>query len=386
MKILFYVDSIFPYGSAWSSRARSFSKVFIELGFEVHVISSYCFENNKNVNEIYSFEEYTYQFSSKKIRKFDKYILPFKSLNIIKNYIEKNKVDILFSTRCPFIFNKLHSFTRSKNIPIFLEQCELFDKSTFMLGEFDPYFMILNYQMQNAYRKSDGIVAISTFLFDFFKKQNAKVIRIPTILDVENIEYILDLEKHKKKRIIFAGSIDGKKEILLPIFHAFDSLGDYSEYITLDIYGPNEKKVIKNIDGNKKLFNRLKNNIRILGRVPESVVYEELRKSDFMIFIRPNRVSSNAGFPTKLAESFSVGTPVITNSTGDINLYVENGKNGFIVNEFNSDELVNILKMIVHLNSEDLKQMRSRARKDAEKYFNLKSYTDEIDNFFRVSY
>ncbi len=52
-----------------------------------------------------------------------------------------------------------------------------------------------------------------------------------------------------------------------------------------------------------------------------------------------------AGFPTKFVESLGAGCPVITNYTSDLDLYLKNGFNGFVVKDLNMKVF---LKFLIH--------------------------------------
>lgn len=382
MKMLFYVDSVFPYGAAWSSRARSFAKLFMELGYDIHLISTYSFEKNTMPNQIYRYNGYSYQFLKNKVKKFDRIFNPALALKTIEEYININNIDIFFSTRCPDIFSELLKILRNKNIPIYMEQCEWFDKSTFKLGKFDPYYRKLNYHIQHRFKECDGIIAISSLLENHYKQQSTKVVRIPTILDINQIDYSLNVCEDKILRLVFAGNIEGQKELMLPIFKAIDKLGGLSSRIEFSILGPSEVKILENIGGDKELLARIKKSIKIHGRIQQKEVNSYLKMSDFMIYIRPKRRSSNAGFPTKFAESLSVGTPVITNMTSDIEKYLYDGINGYIVKEISEDYILEIFNKIFALNNEEYHQMRKHSRATSENFFDYKKYIDVVKDLF----
>ena len=118
--------------------------------------------------------------------------------------------------------------------------------------------------------------------------------------------------------------------------------------------------------------------INIFGRIPQDEVESKLREADFSIFTRPIRKSSDAGFPTKLAESMSVGTPVITNNTGDISMYLHNGKNGYITFENSKEAIYDIFNTVVHMNKNELMEMRKQARYTAMNSFSYEKYKDGL--------
>ena len=97
-------------------------------------------------------------------------------------------------------------------------------------------------------------------------------------------------------------------------------------------------------------------------------------EADFQLFIRPNRRSSNAGFPTKMGESMAVGTPVITNNTGDIELYLTDSENGYMLRGNGIEAVRTVLDQILKLCVEDYVEMRKRARITAEQVFDYHKY------------
>jgi glycosyltransferase involved in cell wall biosynthesis len=55
----------------------------------------------------------------------------------------------------------------------------------------------------------------------------------------------------------------------------------------------------------------------------------EINKAEYVVFIRDVNLTNVAGFPTKFVEAISCGTPVLSNSTSNIDEYLITGKTGF---------------------------------------------------------
>ena len=107
--------------------------------------------------------------------------------------------------------------------------------------------------------------------------------------------------------------------------------------------------------------------IQFIGRVSQNEVPHYYTLADFMVLLREPTRKSNAGFPTKFSESFTSGTPVITNLTSDLGLYLKDGKTGFIVDNPSEDVIYQILKeKVLHLNKEDIEILKRNVRETAK--------------------
>ena len=71
---------------------------------------------------------------------------------------------------------------------------------------------------------------------------------------------------------------------------------------------------------------------------------------------------------------------MIANNTGDISKYIENGKNGFIVDD-NWKDIKRCLDRVVCLTIGEQKRMRTSARKVAENSFDFRKYDIQIESF-----
>jgi glycosyltransferase involved in cell wall biosynthesis len=115
------------------------------------------------------------------------------------------------------------------------------------------------------------------------------------------------------------------------------------------------------------------------GCLQREKVIEIIQKSDFTIFARDvNRVTL-AGFPTKLAESFSLGTPVVTNPTSNISKYIKQGKNGFVAEDCSIEALRIVILQALQLSNEDLIRMHQYCIE--HNFMAIKNFTHSFDNF-----
>lgn len=378
--ILILYDGPFPYGNAMASRIRSFCKIFSELNMNVHVIcmkSSIQSESQtEHINECYSFT--TAPKVTQSLR--EKFFGNPSYRDLTVDYIKNNKPNIVFTTSCRTYFKKVAKVCESLNIPIYVEQCEWMDVTEFIFRYFDIRFIRMTRLIKNGYKKANGIVAISSRFEEHYKKQNVKVIRIPTILDVKYSPYRTEIIRDKLI-FVFTGSVArGKKELIAPIINVFIKNEVIRENAEFHIYGENKTAIERNIG--RKLPDELNTCVFIHGRIPQVNIQDILINADFQIFLRPQRRSSNFGFPTKLGESMAVGTPIITNDTSDIGLYVKNGENGFLLSAPREDELEHVLCKVISMSKVARCEMRKKARQTAEIWFDYRNYISKIEILF----
>ena len=161
-----------------------------------------------------------------------------------------------------------------------------------------------------------------------------------------------------------------------------EALKDYKDRIELHIYGSSMEGLRKHVN-NEELLDELSGCLYVHGIIKQKEVERVLLNSDYQIFIRPERRSSDAGFPTKLCESMSVGTPCITNDTGDISLVLRDGKNGFMVKGNDVKAVKETFERIVKLDKESYRQMRMIVRSDAESFFDYRNYLNDVEGFLK---
>lgn len=116
-----------------------------------------------------------------------------------------------------------------------------------------------------------------------------------------------------------------------------------------------------------------------LGRQPQDKIPSLYKAADFMVLLRENTRKSNAGFPTKVAESFMSGVPVITNATSDIMRYVVDGQTGFLLDSHDVRALKTALSDKVLKLSVDEQNALKTKTKDKSYLFNSVSYASLIE-------
>ena len=380
---LILVSSYFPRGIAISSRMLNFCRLIRDAGYSVHVITGHAADQEVVPLKVYSIEDITYQvISSSSGSSKESFLGNPRFIKECERYLEANNVEFVFMTASSEMFIRLQRVIRAHHVRHYIEQCEWMDVSTYKLRYADIRYHKAEMLCKLGYFHPDGIVSISRLLNDHYKALGVNSIRIPTILDVKNTSCLSQFKRSDKIHIVFAGSLGGSKEWMKPIIEALASSEKYRKIVIFDVYGPSREQIVTNIGGSQKLLDKAGESVVIHGRIPQEEIPEVYAHSDYLIFVRPQRRSSDAGFPTKFAESMAVGTPVITNNTGDVGLYLRDGENGYLLTNNTTEAVCECFEKMINLDADQYMQMRNMARKTAEESFDYRVYIDQVSSFF----
>lgn len=381
MKILVSVQALFPYGTPIASRILNFCRMFVSLGHDVTVFCDYLSDKKyktsanhavyENIKIVYSFEERN--FKSKILKEF---VTP----RSIKKFLNENDIDLVFTTSTSSRFEIIQKVAKKKNIPLVLESCEKYHYSNWPLGRLNPRYYKFTHCWNYEYPKADAIIAISRFIENHFKEKGKLVLRIPSILDMEKLSFKIVHEESQPIKYVFSGGLGHGKDSLVEFMIAMNNLkGKLKHSIELNIYGPSKAAVKDSLQEKAYVMDKLGESVHYHGRIPQKDIPLCLMENDFGIILRPQRESSQAGFPTKLAEYMAAGLAVIANDTGDIGLYL-NASNGILLENKSIENVEKAILAIDSMSNEELSDMRKSARDTAEKNFDYRKYASLVND------
>lgn len=197
-------------------------------------------------------------------------------------------------------------------------------------------------RMRWANRRADGIISISPFLTEFYRRPGTPVVEIPTLMPTAAAAAprAARSDAAATKRLFFAGSgfdpavvrrTGGLKDRLDVAIELLAAASESGCDFHLDIFGVDRNAYLEIRPDHAALLERLAGQATFHGRKPRELVIDRLAECDFSIFFRDVSRVTLAGFPTKYAESIHYGTPVITNTMPNLTPYHREGKTGFMV-------------------------------------------------------
>jgi glycosyltransferase involved in cell wall biosynthesis len=244
-----------------------------------------------------------------------------------------------------------------------------------------PYSAIYTHTI---YKMFDGIIAISTYLEEYFSKRirkGAHVLRIPILVDTEQIKPGEFTKIKGRQRIVYAGALGHPGEVS-SLVQAFSMVaGKYPEW-DLQIIGDAPGTDI--LARMRKMAEDLSLSARVefTGMVRRDEIPAYLGRAGVLALLRPSGIFSKAGFPTKLGEYLATGKPVVVTSVGDIPLFLEDRVSAYLVPPDNPEAFAQELDEVL-ANYDQALQVGQKGREVAVQEFEYRSNCQRIVEFVR---
>lgn len=396
MKIHFYINNTFPYGMAAAKRRLCYAKGLIANNNVVDVvICQKCFEPDnddampqkgvyENIPYNYVCGKYKYKKWNKIMRALDYYLIDYiRSFFYAINHIHKHEIVYVYFYPI-FLQILIILAAKIKKAKVVKETCEHPSALGNIHSKWHKYSKWFEYKfiMPNY----DGFIAISRDLNKFvekYKSKKAKCIIVPILVDDQFKDKDLTQLKNEYDvpYIIHTGTMLEQKDSISKILYAYARLKkEFNTRCKLVFTGPHATNKCKYISLIKKLD--IERDVDLLGLVPlERVMLLQYFASMTIIYKSDNLQTRNC-FPTKLGEMLISGTPVITTTIGDANLYLEDKISALIFKPDDEDTLVNYMRYILE-NPEKANLIGLRGKETAIKFFNPIFQGKRLSEFYK---
>lgn len=360
-----------PDRNAAAHRVLNIGKILREIGYDVIFIGTQA-ENlcDGQPYEVEGFKCYDigYKGTQDKIIKLSelkefKYIYP--ALDDVKAVITYNYPALGFW--------RLLSFCRRKKIKIFADCTEWYDPS----GENKLFRSIKQLdtalRMKVLNKKVDGVIAISRFLYDYYK-DSVKTVCVPPMVDISESKWERENDSGSDiLSFVYAGSPGKDKDKINKVIEAFSVFT--KRKFRFDVIGITKQKYLEYYPNHLELIEKMSDKVIFHGRISHTDVLDITKKADFTIFYRDITRVTTAGFPTKFSESISCKTPVITNLSSNISDFLTDGVNGFVLD---CDNIQKSFQRIFEHSDAELKNLKNNVIKNTFDYHN---YIEQIKEF-----
>ena len=282
---------------------------------------------------------------------------------------------ILYSGYTPYL-QRLLPWCRHNGVRLLFDAVEWYEPEHRWGYLTSPYQWNIEWAMRRLVPRTDGVIAISSYLAEYYRQRGLPVAIVPPTTSSIAAG---DWQPGTRLRLCYAGS-PGQKDDLGSVLRAVARLASRGVAIHLTVAGPERREVLRRLGASAG------ESLPWL-HVPGMLGHDEVRRLvgsvDFSILVRqPCRVSQ-AGFPTKFVESFASATPVIANLTSDLHLHLRDGETGLVCASPDAESIASTMMRALELGDEAIGQMRKACIDHARRTFNPAGYVDVLNSLLQ---
>lgn len=192
-------------------------------------------------------------------------------------------------------------------------------------------------------RKLDGIIVISKKMENHYNKNfNIPVLRVPPLVDISDSVWHNEPKKIEGKiTFCYAGVIDGNKDYLHYIVNTFYKL--QCSYLLLIVIGVTKDQFVKAYPQFEEIIENCEDYIEFKQYLSHEETLQYVLGSDYYIFVRPDNIRNNAGFPTKFVEAYTCGIPIIATNISDIKDYLSEAESGTLIDNCSEESIAHAI-------------------------------------------
>lgn len=336
--IVYYGNFELPDKGASAHRVVNNGKIFQELGYRVVFLGTNqtedYFEGIKRTSFDKNMFEECYPNTTKR---WLKYVFDISNVEQLVKKLEDVKLVIAYNLPY-FKFNNIKKLTKRLGISVVYDCTEWNGYAEGNIAK--RHFKKIDlFQVKHFLAsKADGMIVISKKMERYYRNKN--IIRIPPLVDIEDAIWHQETEKRNDTfEFCYAGDL-GIKEALDKVIIAFDKI--HNENAILRIIGLEKRDVCKMYPELTAIAEN--ENILFMGRLSHEETVKYVRNCDCYVFLRYDNPRNQAGFPTKFAEAYSCGVPIITTNVSDIDEYKNDRV--IILDSLKEDEILNVMDNI----------------------------------------
>lgn len=296
------------------------------------------------------------------------------------------KWDAVIAYQAPsMLLVRLKQHCRRNRTPLLCDAVEWYDPRQVPLGWAGPWYWDSEWRMRIAQKRTNGIIAISSLLADYYASSGCRVLKVPALID--EVESGASMAQHRSQgngmRMVYAGN-PGRKDLLGNVVRGLLMARREGSPACLKVVGLDVGGIRACLGRDQAVIEELGDGLVAVPRMSREGALAEVAEADFLPLLRPYRRYANAGFPTKVVESLSLGVPVLANLTSDLGTVLDDGQNGLVLPDESARSMADGIHRAMAMRAK-WPAMRLCARRRAVEQFSWRAHASGLDVFLRES-
>lgn len=191
-----------------------------------------------------------------------------------------------------------------------------------------PQWVLNEIAVRKAGPRAQGCIAVSEYLGRYFGTRGASTLVVAAAFESPPVAEVV-APTDSRCHVAYVGSVASKDRLaarhLIEYASQFDPLG---QHVKVHIVGGGVETLRSALPPGVMI----PASVVVHGRVPRQEALDVLARCDFSVVQRdPLARYARAGFPSKVAESLLLGTPVISNLSSDLAGHLADGENAIVL-------------------------------------------------------
>lgn len=188
-------------------------------------------------------------------------------------------------------------------------------------------------------RRADGLIIVSTEMRTRYGNKKPLLL-LPPLVDTSEPIWRQPTEAGQRFVFCYAGDPSNKDRLDL-LLRAFSRLPADAAELRIVGLSADAYSEAQNADG----WSVSPASVRFVGRLSHEDTVREILSCDCFVFLREPTRRNTAGFPTKFAEAYTCGVPIITTAVSDLPLYA--GDDCIVLSDASEENVVGAMREMI---------------------------------------
>lgn len=384
-RVVICIDGIFPRGDAGANRILYLAKAICAGEKEVLVLSF----GSESTKTLKFYDGICYQnvclSTNKYLRFLQKKLLPGRRILALLKDVKLTREDCVFvygSNSC--FVGPILKYCKAIGVASVLDVVEWHQPYQYKAGVLSLRYRSSKKTFEQLAPKATAIMAISTTIASYYRKQSCKVEVIPPLTDTTEQLFCADKTEQPDIHLIYPGKPFFKDDIavmikalaLLPI--------DVFQHVYFHMTGTTKEELKVFLGSEQHHVDSLGNHIIFHGWMQYDELTALFQTMDFLFLSRPDNLVTQANFPSKLPELLGWGIVPICNSVGDCGNYLNAYENAYIFACNEPSDAAKAIENVYYMPFSKRVNMQCAARICAKEKFDYRNWIDRLNSFFDI--